>query len=1012
MLKTLLLFFPLLLLTSAVFGQFKESDFALYTVADGLSDNNVTCIAQDKLGYTWIGTEMGLNSFDGESFEHYSSRSKPLDIVGSYIVNLVPFGDNRFGVITREGLQVINTERKSTQNYRFNDGTPFSHYLNGVYDATLLPDGSVLFSSNTGIYQCDRPGHLCFRYDSYTSDDPESKRILYAKDIIIINSNEALIYTAGYKLDHYDFRKKTLYHVPLASKEWKDFSPDQQHGTNYKKIAENQFILYNPYADSLVFYDRARKMRVVSRPSCLKSKELNWASRVFMLNDSTFVMNSSKAGFYLFDLNKKTGLISGNPQKFFSAYKCNYFFVDKDDRLWIGTRTGLLRQRKNTAFIKSAALFSARDAGSSARFTSACRYKGKLYVGSFNRFAGLFIVDTATLQVRKKMTFYGGDNEWSEIQSIQSYHRDTLWLGTSNGILWLDVNNYHYGHLLDNQKDSVLAGGNVMLAPVDKKGRGWMFDYMNGKAGFYDTTKRTFAFFTTASKPALPFARIKHLVYDSYGDVWIAGHGMSRWNDAKQQFDSFMNVYAGPNKSRDDILAITADNRGSLWLYNAENVLLEYKIKEKKFYEHGAAEGLPVFVQSMASAANDRLWFTTGSQLICYTPSTKKVVSFDQHDGLPMERSSARIIFYDKGRDCYYSLHDDYLACFPAKVPALQETTKNLRLTKIVFPDSVIYNPTGKLRVGYSQQNFSIHFAPLNYEEPHSCNFYYNLDDKAWINLDGLEVIAFNHLAPGRHRIQIKAVTKLGRQLVTGIILTIIPPFWQRWWFIALLFFVLIAILYSIYSYRINQIIKLQAVRNNIARDLHDDIASTMGSINIYSEIAADKIKKQQPIVAEEILQKIGLASRQMIEQMSDIVWSINSANDYLENLTDRMKAFCSLTLLPAGINFHFEVSTAFLGARLPMEKRKNIFLTFKECIHNILKYADCKNVTITINMQQNKIKMTITDDGKGFDLKNGAAYNGNGLPNMRQRAAAMRGKFSIRTGIGEGTAVELQLDV
>jgi len=1010
--KSLLLFALFLLNAGIVSAQFNESDFEHYSVTDGLSDNNVTCIARDKQGFMWIGTEVGLNSFDGETFERYFPHNKPLNLVGAYIVSLVPFSNNCLGVATREGFQVINIENRSTRNYRFSDTDPFAHYNNGVYDAAELPGGRVLYSSTSGVYEFDRPGHLFFRYDNYTASSEESKRILYAKDIVKVSNTEALIYTADCKLDYYNFQKKVYYHVSPSSAGWKAFYPDKHHDTNCKKIGENEYIFFNPYSDSLIYYNRAQNMRVVSKLPWLTAEGLNWASRVYMLNDSSFVMNSPLAGFFLFKLNKKTGIISGNPQKFLSAYRCNTFFVDKENRLWIGTRTGLLRQKQKASFINAAALFDPQDAGSNARFTSVCRYRDKLYVGSFNRLQGLFIADTANLQVLKKVTFYGGNNGWSEIQSIQRYHKDTLWLGTSNGLLWFEVHTSRYGCVMDNHRDSVLAGGNPILYPVDKKGRAWIFDYMNGKAGFYDTTKRTFTFFTTTTTPALPFSRIKHLVYDAYGDVWIAGHGMARWNEAIGQFDSFTRVYGGPDKFNDDILAIAADKKGSLWLYNAENVLLEYKIKEKKFYPHGAGEGLPEFVQSMAEEVNDQLWFTTGNRLICYSPSTKQVVSFDQADGLPVERSSSRIIFYDKERDCYYSLHNNYLASFPAKIPARQEMINHLLITKIVFADSVLYNPAGSVLVDYDRQNFSIHFTALNYDEPHSCDFYYNVDNKQWTNLDGLEVIAFNQLPSGSHRIQIKAVTKFGRTLITGMVLTVIPPFWQRWWFITLIVFIIAGVLYALYSYRINQIIKLQAVRNNIARDLHDDIASTMGSINIYSEIASDKIKQQQPVIAEEILQKIGGASRQMIEKMSDIVWSIDSTNDYLENLADRMESFCEMTLTPLGINFQFRQNAALSGISLPMDKRKNIFLVFKECIHNILKYSACKNVIIAIEIHQNKLKMTITDDGKGFDLKNGKAHNGNGLRNMQQRTVAMRGKLNIRSVIDEGTTVELLLEI
>ena len=1009
--RTFLLFiFFVLLSIHTISAQFAEQDFEKYTVKGGLSDNNIYGIIQNNDGYIWVGTEHGLNSFNGTTFTHYYSRSKPLFLASTNIQRLIPFTNNYVGIIGRIGFQAINTKNLSSDNYRFPDTSFFSNYNNAIYDAIELPDKSVLLSSTTGIYVFDKPGHIKFRYDSYTSADPENKRKIYGRDIVVINNNEALIYTDNYKLDHYNFIKNELTHIDSSSQAWKTFYPNKYHGTNCKRIAENQFILFNMYSDSITFYDRARNIVVTSKPSCMRTKDINWAGVVTMISDSTFVINWPVTGYYLFKLDKKTGVITSNDEKFLPSYKCNTIFVDKEKRLWVGTRTGLLRQKKKSQFLHSVMLFNNNEPGFNARFQCVYRFKDRLYVGSYNRYEGLFVVDTASMHIIKKVTFYGGDNAWSEITSIQRYHKDTLWVGTGKGLLWLNVNNYQYGCVKNNKGDSVLSGGEPIICPVQKSGKAWLFDFMNGKAGFYDTIKRTFTFYTNNSIPSLPFERIKHIVYDSYGDVWLAGHALARWNHSSQSFDTLINVYAGPNKFKDDIIAITADQRGSLWLYNAENVLLEYKIKEKKFYEHGSEEGLPLYVQSMADEVNDRLWFTTGNQLICYTLSTKKIFSFDQDDGLPVERASSRSISFDKQRNCYYSLHNNYLAIFPAILPFSNEEKNRLLISEIAFADTSFYNPIGTLQLNYTQQSFSVHFNVLDYEEPLSYQFFYCIDNKDWINLEGQQVIFFNQVASGKRHIRIKAISKSGQQLIAEIFLKIPPPVWKKWWFTLCMCLVAIIILYSVYKYRVNQLIKLQTVRNNIARDLHDDIASTIAGINIYSEVAFDKIQNKQEIMAEEILQKIGHVSRLMIERMSDIVWSISSKNDYLLSLADRMKGFCTMTLTPLGIHFTFDMNDAFTNNKLSMEKRKNMYLIFKEAIYNTVKYADCKRVAVTISVQKNHVSMIIEDDGKGFDINNLKIQNGNGLRNLKERAAEISGTLHIFSEINQGTRIELNL--
>ena len=122
---------------------------------------------------------------------------------------------------------------------------------------------------------------------------------------------------------------------------------------------------------------------------------------------------------------------------------------------------------------------------------------------------------------------------------------------------------------------------------------------------------------------------------------------------------------------------MAADNNGSLWLYNAENILLEYKIKEKNFYASRLTGRATRIFQAMANNVKDKLWFATGNRLICYNLASKKIYYFDQNDGLPAERASSRSIYFDQERNCFYSLHNNYLAVFPANIKEVNDNRKD-----------------------------------------------------------------------------------------------------------------------------------------------------------------------------------------------------------------------------------------------------------------------------------------------------------------------------------------------
>ena len=207
-------------------AQFNENKFEIYTVLNGLSDNNVTCITQDEPGYIWVGTEMGLNRFDGKEFRHYAKKSRFI-YPGTYIVNIVPCSNQCLGIVTRRGFQLINPKDFTYKSYRFPDTSSFSIYANHLLDATELADKSVLLGSNTGIYSFDKPGHLNFKYEAFTSEDVGNKRISFVQRVFSFTDDDLLIYyyDKGNHLYHYGYKNKKLDYIDSTDKNGKNFIP-------------------------------------------------------------------------------------------------------------------------------------------------------------------------------------------------------------------------------------------------------------------------------------------------------------------------------------------------------------------------------------------------------------------------------------------------------------------------------------------------------------------------------------------------------------------------------------------------------------------------------------------------------------------------------------------------------------------------------------------------------------------------------------------------------------------
>jgi len=246
-----------------------------------------------------------------------------------------------------------------------------------------------------------------------------------------------------------------------------------------------------------------------------------------------------------------------------------------------------------------------------------------------------------------------------------------------------------------------------------------------------------------------------------------------------------------------------------------------------------------------------------------------------------------------------------------------------------------------------------------------------------------------------------------------SIVISISPPWWGTWWFRSLLAFTIAISIYSLYRYRLRQAVNLMLLRNRIATDLHDEIGSTLSSISLYSEAAKRMLDGNES--AKKVLTKINSNTSDMMEAMSDIVWAINTRNDKLDNLVNRMRSFAVQVSEAKNFELHLATNENLPDMPLDMYERKNLYLIFKEAINNAAKYAACKNVWIEFTNKSHVLEMKIKDDGKGFNLSHATMFpekqgGGNGLFNMKKRAEDLKGELHIASEPGIGTEILLRI--
>jgi len=203
---------------------------------------------------------------------------------------------------------------------------------------------------------------------------------------------------------------------------------------------------------------------------------------------------------------------------------------------------------------------------------------------------------------------------------------------------------------------------------------------------------------------------------------------------------------------------------------------------------------------------------------------------------------------------------------------------------------------------------------------------------------------------------------------------------------------------------RHNQKLKEYKLRDKIANDLHDDIGSALSSISMFSGVASMKVDEK---TIENAVKKIEETSRETIENMHDIVWSIQPRSDRLGQVIDRMRTFGNNMFSGTNIDFVFNAEKEINELNLKMEQRRNLYLIYKEAINNAAKYSKSTRIRVELVRDLKTLKMVIEDNGIGFRVHETEA--GNGLYTMKQRAQDLQGELNIVSDLKKGTRISLQ---
>lgn len=434
-----------------------------------------------------------------------------------------------------------------------------------------------------------------------------------------------------------------------------------------------------------------------------------------------------------------------------------------------------------------------------------------------------------------------------------------------------------------------------------------------------------------------------------------------------------------------------------------------YDIGTKKSTTVGKYDGLPINnTKSIAYAGNNIFWISSSSGLIKWNSSSNSFTRFGEDEGIANTAIYGRSLLVTNNGKIVFS-NGSLLILDTAKLP--KKFPLKAAIISCVAGDSVLTLSQLKkeINISYTNNIVQIKFAVINNFNG-NVKYEYLLEgyDKTW--KDGsLRFVNYTNLPHGNYIFKVRVAGDDGvwSTNITSLQFHVSQAFYKAWWFYVLLAAIVLAAILFYYRIRINRILELQKLRNNISRDLHDEVGSTLSSISILSTSVMQNMERE-PIKTKEWVNQIGKYAQHMLNVMDDIIWAINPKMDGFESVVSRMKEVAYSTTEAADIKVNFEYDEQLNNISLPMLTKRNLYLIFKETVNNAVKHAACKSINISLKRKDNSIHLLIKDDGTGFDTNK--EVNRNGLKNIKQRAVEINGEVNFISKEHEGTMLELMV--
>lgn len=923
----------------AVTTQAQRIGFRNYSIQNGLSQSVVTSVLQDESGYVWIGTEYGLNRFNGRTFTSVGLADGLRDLD---IRTLAQLRDGRLAVGTETGVDQIDDGR-----------------ILPLKEAVVVPPGPV-----TAILE-DRDGTLWVGTE-------ELGVFQFSNDTFVQHTDRTGL--AGNAI--------------RAIREGADgtiwIATDQGLSVYARGRLENRTIA-NGLPDNRVFDVRVRAdgsvwVATYAGLAIFRNGDVRTLTKADGLaGDRVRALVEDRFGHMW--IGTETGLSWTDGATFQTITDdhglANNMVIslatDSEGNVWVGSYGGGVDLLPGFMYLQ----YNVNDGLLSNMITSfATTADGAVWISTYG--GGIGRLDGHRIT---PFSIAEGLHE-GRVYALMTDRQDRVWVGTRNGLARI-----RNGRVSREGLPAPLVHPQVRTILEDRSGDIWIGTYGGGLARYRGSS--LMRHWTLAD--GLTDDIVMKVIEDRAGRIWAATYGGVTVIDG----DSIRRITTQDGLVQNTVLTVFEDSRGWIWIGTFAGITV---IRDGGMTHHTEETGLPNSVAyAITEDSYGYVWVGSNRGLIRIDPFIESDMPdprrikdqlrykwYTADTGLLAEEMNANAVYASPDGSLWFGSVGGAVRYRPwLDQPVDRGPAVHIEQIRVFDGERPVRNG---IRFRHDQNFIAFDFAGLSYRFPNGITYEYRIRgvDQAWSRTTQ-PTVRYTTLPDGEYQFEVRARNPDGYWSVTRDVLSfrISPPFWKTWWFglISLLGAALGA--GFVYNYiRISKMVDVERIRTRIASDLHDDVGASLTEIALRADFVG---ALKEPEQIRDTVRQIGEMSRQIVTTMDDIVWSIDARNDTLGDLLDRMQDYATNVLGHKGIEPHFEFIGVDTERSLALDVRQNLYLILKEAVNNAAKHSHARTMRIRFMRHERGFELRIADDGRGFPDATRAGSHG--LRNMRMRA-------------------------